>query len=157
MKKCLLNRRYLMMIVAGVGPYLLGAVLMLFDVWVDPLALLPLVLIAVCVNFNTAKSTGQFLLLQVGQLVGILGYGGLCGRSYSRYLTGSWVPSDMMSFGTTVMVMLMLVLTGILAIKALRSGNGARTGVTAVLLSLSGITGFPALLIAFFWMLFSIL
>lgn len=152
------NRRYLMMILAGVGSYLLGAVLMLFDVWVDPLALLPLVLLAVCVNFNTAKSTGQFLLLQVGQLVGILLYGWLCGRSYSLYLTGAWAPSDMMSFSTTVMAVLVVLLTGILAIvNGASRSSGVRTGVTAVLLCFSGITALPAILMAFFWLLFSIL
>ncbi len=145
-------------ILSGVAPYLLGLILMLFDVWVDPLTLLPLLLAVTCVNFDTARSTGQFMLLQVGQLLGIFGYGWLCGGSYSLYLTGNWSASDLMSFGTTVMVVLTVLLSGILSvIKAVGKGSGTRTGVTATLLSLSGIMLVPMVLIALLWLLFSML
>jgi hypothetical protein len=157
MKKRVLNRRFLMML-SGVVPYLLGMVLMPFDVWVDPLTLFPLLLAVAGVNFYTAKSAGQFMLLQGGQLLGLLGYGWLCGRSYSLYLTGNWSASDAMSFGTTVMVVLTVLLSGVLSvIKATGKRNGTRIAVTTTLLSLSGITLLPTVLIALLWLLFSML
>ncbi len=157
MKKRRLNRWYLLML-SGAVPYLLGMVLVLFDVWADPLTLFPLLLAVAGVNFYTAKSAGQFMLLQGGQLLGIHGYGVLCGLSYSLYLTGSWAGSEIMSFGTTVTVVLTVLLSGILSvIKAVEKGKGVRIGVTTTLLCLSGITLLPTVLIALLWLLAAML
>jgi hypothetical protein len=53
---------------------------------------------------------------------------------------------------------LTVLLSGILSvIKAVGKGSGARIGVTATLLSLSGIMLVPMVLIALLWLLFSML
>ncbi len=148
------NMRIFLVAAVSVCPYLLGTVLMLFDVWVDVLALLPLLLLITCVYFNVAESTGIFLLLQGVQVVCAHAYSWLCGRSYSAYMIGEWVSSDVAEFGAVALTVLAVLGTIPLAVvKAVGRGRGVRMGVTAMLLVLAGFMMVPSVLIAVVWIL----
>ena len=144
--------RIVLVAALSVFPYLLGTVLTLFDVWVDVLALLPLLVVTTCVYFNVAESTGVFLLLQGIQLLCAHGYSWLLGRSYSSYLIGKWVSSDVAEFGAVALTVLTVVDTIPLAIaKAVGKGSGVGKGVTTLLLLLAGVLLMPSVLFAVVW------
>ncbi len=146
------NMRIFLVAAVSVCPYLLGTVLMLFDVWVDVLALLPLLLLITCVYFNVAESTGIFLLLQGVQVVCAHAYSWLCGRSYSAYMIGEWVSSDVAEFGAVALTVLAVLGTIPLAIaKAVGKGPGVGKGVTTLLLLLAGFLLMPSVLFAAVW------
>jgi hypothetical protein len=154
MKKRSPNLRGLLIVVLTVCPFLLGAVFMPFGVWVDVLALFPLMLLVASVNFNVIKSWGVFLLLQMVQLCCGLGYSLLCGCSYSLYSVGEWVMSDMAMFGAVAVTVLMVLTTIPLAVvKVFCKSANARVVVMAVLLSVAAYLMLPALLIACVWVL----
>lgn len=152
MKKRSPNLRGLLAAALTLCPFLLGAVLMPFGVWVDVLALFPLMLLAACVSFNVIKSWGVFLLLQMVQMFCGLGYSVLYGCSYSLYFIGEWVMADVAVFGA-VIVTVLTVLSAIplAAAKAFCKSTNARSAVTVVLLSVAGFMLLPVLLIGYIW------
>ena len=108
--------RIVLVAALSVFPYLLGTVLTLFNVWVDVLALLPVLVVITCVYFNAAESAGVFLLLQGIQLLCAHGYSWLWGRSYSAYIVGQWVAADIAEFGVGTLTVLTILASVPLAI-----------------------------------------
>lgn len=141
--------RIVLVAALSVFPYLLGTVLTLFNVWVDVLALLPLLVVITCVYFNVAESTGVFLLLQGIQLLCAHGYSWLWGRSYSAYIVGQWVAADIAEFGVGTLTVLTILASVPLAIA--KAVGGGRRVITTLLLLLAGCLALPSVLIAAIW------